>query len=171
MITLFPLYSQTNGRLWGGLEVGYGLSLADKGKMYDLSYGRDAKMTISTIKAVLGYYITPRLSLGAGIGLSSYTLPGVNTAPLCIDIRYHPVRDNLNIVLNGDIGYSLATSESDTKGKFMADFSLGYKLFNIKKINITPAIGYNYINYSVDNVFGKSNQSRHSIFMKIGILY
>ncbi len=164
-------YSQTNSKLWGGVEVGFGISLADKGKMYDLKYGKDSEMTTSTIRAIMGYYIMPQLSFGAGIGLSSYTKPSVNTLPLCLDIRFHPIQENQNLVLISNIGYSLATSESDINSKFMTDFSVGYKLTNIKKIGIIPAIGYNYNSYSVDNVFGKSNQSRHSLFLKVGVIY
>lgn len=34
----------------------------------------------------------------------------------------------------------------------------------------SPSIGYNYINYSIENV-KKLNQSRLSIFLKIGLIY
>jgi hypothetical protein len=171
LTSFFPLFSQTNGKLWGGLELGFGIGLADKGNMYDISFGDDNKMTTGTIRGVLGYYVMPQLSIGAGIGLSSYTKPGINTIPVCFDMRFHPMKDNMNLVLNGDFGYALSTNENDLKGKFITDISVGYKLFNIKKISFTPFIGYNYSNYKVDNAFGKSTQSRHSVFFKIAAIY
>lgn len=64
-------YSQTNHRLWGGFEVGYGLSLSDRGDNYKVSYGGDTKMTISTLRGIVGYYVIPQLSVGAGIGFNS----------------------------------------------------------------------------------------------------
>lgn len=175
LISLFLLsfitisQAQTNHKLWGGLEVGYGLSLSDRGDNYKLSYGGDSKMTISTIRGVIGYYVLPQLSVGAGIGFNSYTKPGVNTVPLCLDFRYHPL-DNRNFSISGNIGYVVATSEDDLKGKFLSDIAVGYKVWNLGKISVIPSIGYNYINYSVENE-KKLNQSRHSIFLKIGLIY
>jgi hypothetical protein len=194
-ISLFPAYSQTNGKLWGGLEAGYGIGLSDKGDYYNLSYGSGnipfaewqpislgvnrSEMDVNIIRLVLGYYVIPQLSLGAGIGFNTNSLPGVSTLPLYIDIRYHPVADNPNLVLNVAAGYAPLISEHDTKGKFLADFSVGYKLFNLKKVSFVPFIGYNFINYSLSNPYnypndpiaGTFNQSRHSIFLKIGMFY
>jgi hypothetical protein len=177
-------HSQTNNRLWGGLEIGGGISLADKGKMYNITYG-DSKMTTGTIRAIIGYYITPQISIGGGIGQSGYLDPALrtpppcgnyrsaalSTLPLCLDFRFHPIQDNLKLVLNANVGYSLLTNESDLNSKFMTDIAVGYKIANIGKISIVPAIGYNYNNYSIDNVYEKSNQSKHSVFLKIGIFY
>ena len=161
-------YAQ-NRKLWGAVEVGYGISLSDKGDAYDVSYGSDHKMAMSLIRALLGYYVTPDLSLGAGIGLNSYTqLEGLNTLPVFIDVRYHPFT-NKRFLLNGDIGYNLATSENNKDGKWLFDFSFGYKLLN-KRISIIPAIGYNYCSYSIDGS-SKMNQSRHSLFLKVGVAF
>ncbi|MEG2855768.1 hypothetical protein, partial [Bacteroides sp.] len=72
-------------------------------------------------------------------------------------------------LLNGDIGYNLATSENNKDGKWLFDFSFGYKLLD-KRISIIPAIGYNYCSYSIDGS-SKMNQSRHSLFLKVGVAF
>lgn len=176
LISLFLLsffsslsYSQTNHRLWGGLEVGYGLSLSDRGDNYKVSYDGDTKMTISSLRGVVGYYVIPQLSVGVGIGFNSYTKPGLNTIPVCLDLRYHPL-ENKKFSINGNIGYTIATSENYFNGKFMSDISVGYKLLNLGKLSLIPSFGYNFINYSVENK-KKLNQSRHSLFLKIGLIY
>jgi hypothetical protein len=165
-------YSQ-NSKLWGGLEVGYGLNLSDKGDSYKISYGGDTKMTITSLRGILGYYVIPQLSIGAGIGFNSYTVPSLNAVPVCLDIRYHPL-ENRNFLLNGNIGYSLATSEEEFDSKVMTDISIGYKISNIGKFSLVPAIGYNFINYSINSPFENEknlNQSRHSLFIKVGLIY
>jgi hypothetical protein len=126
LIPLYPVFPQTNRKLWGGLEVGYGLSISDKGGIYKYSYGNDTKMSISYVRGILGYYIVPQMSVGIGIGLSSYTKPAVNTVPVCLDLRYHPVVNTHNLVLNGSLGYSLLTSENELKEKILTDISVGY---------------------------------------------
>jgi hypothetical protein len=161
-------YAQ-NRKLWGGIEVGYGISFSDKGDAYDVSYDNDHKMLINTIRILLGYYVTPDLSLGTGVGFNSYTeLEGLNTLPVFIDVRYRPFT-NKRFLLNGDIGYNLFTSENNKDGNLLFDLSFGYKLLD-KRICIVPAIGYNYCNYSINGT-SKINQSRHSIFLKVGVVF
>ncbi len=126
-------------------------------------------MTISTLRGIVGYYVIPQLSVGAGIGFNSYIKPGLNTIPVCLDLRYHPF-DNKKFSINGNIGYTIATSENDLNGKFMSDISLGDKVLNLGKLSLVPSFGYNFINYSVENE-KKLNQYRHSLFLKIGLIY
>jgi len=158
-------FSQNTRKIWGGIELGYGLSLSDDGDCYDISFGNSNKMSISSIRAILGYYITPDLSLGAAIGLNSYSKPGLNILPVFLDVRYHPF-NNKNIQFNGDIGYVLTTSENNRDGKLLADLSVGYILLSNKKVNLIPAIGYNLCTYEV-KADKKYNQSRHSVLFKI----
>lgn len=163
------LYSQENRKLWGAFEVGYGITLSDNGDLFDVNFGNNNKMYISSLRAIIGYYIMPELSLGLGIGLNSYTKPGLNTLPIWLDVRYHPFL-NKKFQINGDIGYAMATSENYLDGKLIADLSFGYELFKIKKIKIVPGIGYNFCNYSVKEM-KNMNQSRHSFFLKIGVIF
>jgi hypothetical protein len=193
-VPFFPAYSQSAGKLWGGLELGYGLSLQDKGDYYNFSYGHrepmapgvvPPNMDINILRLLLGYYVTPQLSLGVGIGFNTYNMPPVSVVPLYMDVRYHPIRHNPNIILNIAAGYSLFTSpqpsRGEVKGKFLSDFAIGYKLFTIKKVSFVPFIGYNYINYTITDSYNyvgdpvvdnfNFNQSRHSVFLKIGVYY
>lgn len=52
----------------------------------------------------------------------------------------------------------------------MSDISVGYKVLNLGKLSLVPSFGYNFINYSVENE-KKLNQYRHSLFLKIGLIY
>lgn len=165
----FSIEAQTNSSLWGGLEIGYGLSLSDKGDIYKYSHSRENNMSITTARGVLGYYITQQMSVGFNIGLNSYSKPTLSTIPMMLDLRYHPLADNLNLFFHGGLGYSMLTSEDELKGKLLADFSAGYKILQINKINIVPSIGYNYFNYSMKHT--NLGQNRHSILLRIGVFY
>jgi hypothetical protein len=58
-----------NKTLWGEIELGYGFSLSDQSKSYNLSYNNfSGRMYMASIRAKAGYYITPQFSLGLGIG-------------------------------------------------------------------------------------------------------
>lgn len=168
------LYAQKH-KLWGGVEVGYGITLSDKGDLYDISYADHKNMRMGTLKLLLGYYITPDVSLGVGVGSNSYNpLNTLNVLPVFLDVRYHPFR-NKRILLNGDVGYTLLTPSDHKTGKFLMDFSVGYKVLD-KKISIIPAIGYNYCSYdagisSSDNMGLDDNQHKHSLFVKVSVVY
>lgn len=47
---------------------------------------------------------------------------------------------NTNLFINADLGHTIATSESDSKEKLIAELSIGYNLFRIGKLSIVPAI-------------------------------
>lgn len=163
LLTLTSISAQSKSKIWAGVEVGYGVTLSDENLP-------QSDKSISTLRGLIGYYVAPNLSLGVGVGLSNYII--TNTVPLCVDVRFHPINSNPNYVINWAVGYSLATSENDVNGKFMTDISLGYKIFNIGKMKIVPAVGYNYNTYSIENELNsKNNYSQHSLFLKIGLLF
>ena len=87
--TLLLFYMLTanaqNNRLWGGVEIGYGYSLAEKKDVHGISYPKNN--SFSSIHAVLGYDVVETLSVGAGIGLNGYSNPGLNTLPLFLNFE------------------------------------------------------------------------------------
>lgn len=170
VVTLTTVQAQTNNKLWGGIEVGYGLGLSDRGESYKISRGDGYKMSYSSLRAIIGYYVLPNFSVGGGIGLGSYTDLSLNTVPVFLDLRFHPLEDNKNFILNGNLGYSIATSETALKSKFQGEFSVGYKIFDLGKISLIPSLGYNYCNYSIESL-NKGSQSRHSLFLRVGFIY
>lgn len=158
-----------NNRLWGGIEVGYGYSLAEKKDVYGISYPKNN--SFSSIQAILGYYVVENLSVGVGIGLNGYSNPGLNTLPLFLNLKFHPFH-NKNIVFSGDLGYSLLSNEANIDAGLLTSMSVGYKVCKIKKISIVPAIGYNFCQYFVKGMNGMNhNDNRSSVFLKLGIVY
>lgn len=167
--SVFTLNSHPSNSFWGGLDIGYGLSLSDKGDIYKYSTNNENKMTMSSVRAIFGYYLNQKLSIGLNLGLNSFSKPTVNTVPIMLDVRYHPISDNLSFFLQGDLGYSTLTSEEELKGKLVFDLSIGYKISQIGKMKISPSIGYNYFNYSLKQP--NLSQNRHSIIFRIGLYF
>lgn len=193
IIIVFPVSSQMNRKLWGGIEYGYGIGLSDsrRNKMKTLYNINDQNaMTMNSFRFVMGYYLNPRFSLGAGLAVNSHSNPQLNTLPLFAEVRYHPFSNLMGFFVNADIGYSLyndgSTYDSNvgfdpyelkkTSGGF-CEISAGWKLLKVKNITIAPAIGYNMAVYKtigkvVDEHFldnERSNWLRHSIFLRLGV--
>ncbi|WP_291528250.1 hypothetical protein [Bacteroides sp. UBA939] len=167
------VYAQKH-KIWVGAELGYGVTLSDKGDLYDMSYADHKDMRIGMLKLLVGYYVTPDLSLGVGAGSSNYNPGTLNILPVFLDVRYHPFK-NKRILLNGDIGCAFLTPAAYKKGKLLMDFSVGYKVLD-KKVSIIPAIGYNYCGYDAgisvsDNIPLKDSQNKHSLFVKVGVIF
>jgi hypothetical protein len=168
------LYAQQR-KTWGAVEVGYGFTMAEKGGFYDEWHGIDPDFSIRTLKLLFGYYIIPDLSVGAGIGLNGYLpLAPLNTTPLWLDLRYHPFK-NKKLLLNSAIGHSFFTPSEQDGENIQIDIALGYKVLD-KRIDIIPAIGYNYCNYSMsafsaDELPTDRNQNKHSLFAKVSVMF
>ncbi len=131
-------------------------------------------MRMGMLKVLVGYYVTPALSLGVGAGSSSYNPGAKNVLPVFLDVRYHPFK-NKRFLLNGDIGCAFLTPAAYSKGELLMDFSVGYKVLD-KKVSIIPAIGYNYCGYDVgvpayNNMQLVDSQNRHSLFVKVGVVF
>lgn len=159
-----------NKRLWGGIEVGYGYTLAKKENVYGICYPNSN--SFSSIQAVLGYYaIEDKLSIGISSGLYGYSNPGLNILPLLLNLKLHPF-NNRNIILGGNLGYSLLTNETNFKAGLLMDAFVGYKICNIWKVSVIPSFGYNFCQYSVNGTDGiKHNNNKNSIFLKLGLAF
>jgi hypothetical protein len=155
------------GSLWGSVEVGYGRSFEKDYSGYN--------MYLASLRGKIGYYITPQFSLGAGIGLNGYHNYTINTLPVVLDIRYHPIKTLSGLYTYADIGASVSDSFNFTSG-FLSDMGLGYKIRLGKRTSFNPAVGYNLFVSSprVYNFVGYSYTyriTRHTIFLQLGFQF
>jgi hypothetical protein len=156
--------------LWGGVEVGYGRSFEKDYSGYN--------MYLASLRVKIGYYITPQFSLGAGIGLNGYHNYSINTLPVVLDIRYHPIKTLSGLYAYADIGASVSDSftTGDFTSGFLSDMGLGYKIHLGKRTSLNPAVGYNLFVSSL-RVYNFVNYSytyritRHTIFLRLGFQF
>ncbi|MCI1779829.1 MAG: hypothetical protein LKI53_07740 [Bacteroidales bacterium] len=177
LFTLFlytvPGFSQMGKRFWGGIELAAGHIFAK-----NLEGAFDASgNTVSFSQVTAGYFITLKLSLGAGIGLKGYENPKINVVPVFADIKYYPFEGKYNkILLDVQLGAPMYTAETDDfRTRFNTCISAGFTLFSSQKLQIIPAIGYDFVKYKLkgnyDPHFFGNAMSRNSIFFKIGFYY
>lgn len=164
---------------WGGFEFAYGLSLSDKGDAYRQKFGKSARMQYLDLRAIFGYYITKTISIGTGIGVSTYSDPRVNVIPVFIDLRYHPISAvNENFYIGFNIGTALADNQSKIDPRLFTEIFVGYKLLDIGNFTLAPSFGYSFYRYTIESFTGESatlpfdlTQRRNSLFFRLSLTY
>jgi hypothetical protein len=162
-----------NRSFWGNIEIGYGLSVSDNGKNSDYNYKNgDSRLSMANLRLKTGYYLTPQFSLGVGIGICNYIIPGkIQTIPVFADIRYYFERLP-KLYTFVDIGASFFNLKNLNRG-FISDIGAGYEIYMGKRCILTPSIGYNQVVYNSrpygisDNQFPDETRIRHSICTRL----
>lgn len=167
-----------NKGFWGGVELDYGLSLSDRGTGYKQKFRKGSRMQMTSVRSVMGYYIVPSFSLGTGVGLSTYSKQRVNTIPIFIDCRIHPLAQlNENFYVNINVGTFLGDNQKHIDSKVFWEASVGYKLFDFGSCNLAPVFGYQFYRYSIDQkgieegVVDAVNQNRRTLFFRLSLTY
>lgn len=167
-----------NTGFWGGVEFDYGLSLSDRGTAYKHKFGGSTHMQMFSLRSVMGYYIVPSFSVGTGVGISTYSKQRINTIPIFLDFRIHPLaRVNENFYINLNIGTFLGDNQKKTEAKLFWEAAVGYKLFDFGSCNLAPAIGYQWYKYSkhiIDaeaDINGLFRQQRRTLFFRLSLTY
>lgn len=99
-------------------------------------------------RMVNGYQFNPRLSVGVGIGYTSYNDP-LNLIPLFLDIKYKFLKANATPFVSFKSGYSFSTwSNEDTqvdahRGGFMINPGIGLQFETNKGFGWYFTAGYN----------------------------
>lgn len=99
----------------------------------------------NSIQTINGYFVSPKFSLGLGLGLERFNNPGANTFPVFIDARYY-LEDNYNsFYAFGNIGTLIKIADNYNKGG-MVGAGIGYKFFinSSKTIALVTDLGYNH---------------------------
>lgn len=175
-----PLKAQNLKKgFWGSFDMSYGLTLSDKGSLYKHKYGGSTHMQAFDLRTEFGYYFTRAFSIGAGIGVATYSEPRINWVPVFVDFRYHPITHiNENFYVGFDFGTGLMDNQKKLDPKFFMELYAGYKLFDIGRFTLAPAIGYSFYKYSVKSDgsgFAETmytyKQKRNTLFLRLSLSY
>lgn len=170
------LLAQSSKTFWGEVTLGYGRSLGDYGKSYDVLHRDGDNMYMVSLKAKAGYYVTPQLSLGVGAGLGGYHNPRFNTLPVFAEVRYSvkPVPQLFSYLNVGTSLSALGAFGAFGSGAIM-EAGAGYSIKLGKRTALNPAIGYNVLLYRQafteflsDVVLYTEARHRHTIFLQLG---
>lgn len=127
---------------------------------------------IASVRGVVGYYVHPDLSLGAGTGIHSYIYKeeGTTFVPALFDVKYHPFK-NKRITLNACMGYNLLSAKRENDGKWLYELAIGYKGRCLSD-NLWGmlSLGYSYSDINTRRPSG-DRFSRGAVFIKISVIY
>lgn len=114
------------------------------------------------LRTIFGYFITPKISAGIGLGFDGYHDPAdINTAPLFLDLRGYLKDEPQTIFAYLNLGQSIKIADAHEKGFFMG-LGLGYQ-----RKKIIGSIGYNL--QKIDLI--ESSISISSIAFNLGLLF
>lgn len=164
---------------WGGFEFAYGLSLSDKGDAFRQKFGKNARMQFVDLRSIFGYYITKTISVGTGVGVSTYSDPRVNLISVFLDFRYHPISAvNENFYIGFNIGTALADNQSKIDPRLFSEIFIGYKLVDIGNFTLAPSLGYSFYRYTIESFASDLSaahtdltQRRNSLFLRLSLTY
>jgi hypothetical protein len=162
---------QKQKTLWGSVELGYGIGLLETGA----SGSRGTKseygyMEVVNTRLKAGYYVSPNLSLGAGICAGNYTGYRINAVPVFADVRWHFTKSP-KLFAFADIGASFFEGGFKDKG-FVSELGASYRFAFGRRCALNPSVGYNLIAYRQTyrnlvlldpNASAAENRVRHSI--------
>ncbi|MDR1022842.1 MAG: hypothetical protein LBL94_06180 [Prevotellaceae bacterium] len=182
--------AQSSGATWANLELGYGWTLADKGK-YDLANVSD-KMYMAIFHFKLRYYVTDAVSLAAGVGVTPYSNYDITTVPVFAGLQYDFSRIP-RLFAYADVGFPLSaeTSSNDFLSSWLADYSVsyvsgvvanagvGYRIAYSERRSLYVALGYHLFRYglSINFLNGVSDEqlsdkrAKHAILLRVGYTF
>jgi hypothetical protein len=183
-------FAQSDETFWANLELGYGWTLADKGR-YRFADDND-RMNMSLFQLKLRYYVTDALSLTAGVGLTPYHNYNITTTPVSAGLQYDFVHIP-RLFAYADVGFPLSaeTASSDfftswftyydvryTSG-FAANAGAGYRIASSARRSLYVAVGYHLLRYNVSVSFlnGISDEqltdrrAKHAILLRVGYTF
>ncbi|MDR0560270.1 MAG: hypothetical protein LBG92_08860 [Prevotellaceae bacterium] len=129
-------------KLWGSFDLGLMGTLSDNGSHIFGTTNRDDYYKAWGMRAMVGYYIIPRISLGFGVGnWNSRVLP------VFFDFRYLLAKKWYAYT---DIGGLISNGAAEKSG-FVSEAGLGFRFRIWKKIVFTPSIGYTIMSYRGTN--------------------
>lgn len=168
---------QKNQGFWGTIEYSYGFGLADNGDLYDFKRP-DWKMETHTLRLVMGYFATPYVSVGAGVGLAGHHSPSINTLPVFADFRYFFNGTQRSFFAYTDLGASIAL-DNHYKTGMLVDLGFGRSFPIGRRSAFIPSIGYNLAGYKTEFKYIENNltftetdnRTRHTLFVRIGLSF
>jgi hypothetical protein len=164
------LNAQEVKSFWGSVELGYGWNMRDNGNTGGNIKSQIFKGDMRTVYLKAGYYLLPRFSLGAGLGLRHYSVGITNTLPVFVDARYH-LKSLPQLYGYVDVGASVANKESAFTSGFMSDIGLAYKIRLGKRMSLNPSIGYNLFTYSLNVLALTEKRSKHTVYLQLGFQF
>ncbi|RZK12381.1 MAG: hypothetical protein EOO46_03390 [Flavobacterium sp.] len=127
------------------------------------------------LQTINGYFLSPYVSLGVGVGLEGYISPTINTFPAYADVRLYLENDFSSPFIFANYGTLLKIGDEFRKGNMFA-VGAGYKFFvgKEKRTALVTDLSYSGRNISMtDKSFKDSDETvtTGGISLGIGVIF
>ena len=149
------------------LDYHYYFGLAEKVSINRHTDTRsDYKMGGNSLTLAARYDVHPKVSVGAGFGLSRYTLP------IYVTLRYKPIEKMKDAYVFTDLGYGIDSEEDDFTPGVLFNLGVGYTKMFAKHFGVNFQLGYNlkqfkYTHSNIPNL----EATRHSVIFGLGLTF
>lgn len=138
-----------------------------------------AKTTAHNYALEAGYMLTPRLSLGVGVGYERFwtrTGSAIDMVPLYLHANYFYGKRRGGFFNYARLG-GLLSADHDARTGFTGGAGVGYRLMLYRRFGVDFKVGYDYSHTSVNKrywayqSFDGVGWSRHSLSLGVGLVF
>lgn len=138
-----------------------------------------AKTTAHNYALEAGYMLTPRLSLGVGVGYERFwtrTGSSIDMVPLYLHADYFYGKRRGGLFNYARLG-GLLSADHDARTGFTGGAGVGYRLMLYRRFGVDFKVGYDYSHASVNKrywayqSFDGVGWSRHSLSLGVGLVF
>lgn len=128
----------------------------------------------NSLTTINGYFLSPRFSLGLGLGFERFNEPNSNHFPIFLDARYYLDNDFNTFYAFANGGVFSKLDESFNKGGFIGA-GIGYKFFidDNRSICLVTDVGYYHrlIKLNFQNNPNESDLILNGVSLSLGLLF
>lgn len=127
------------------------------------------------LQTINGYFLSPYISLGVGVGLEGFISPTINTFPAYADVRVYLENDYSSPFIFADYGTLLKIGDEFRRGNMFA-VGAGYKFFvgKEKRTSLITDLSFSGRNISMTDASFKDSDrtfTTRGISLGIGVIF
>ena len=173
LLILLSINAKAQCKFHVDLDYHYYFGLAEKVSINRHTDTRsDYKMGGNSLTLAARYDVHPKVSVGAGFGLSRYTQGYVNTLPVYVTLRYKPIEKMKDAYVFTDLGYAIESKKDDFTQGALFNLGVGYTKMFAKHFGVNFQLGYNLKTFS--HPYGDMpalKATRHSVIFGLGLTF
>ncbi|MDR6969463.1 hypothetical protein J2X31_003494 [Flavobacterium arsenatis] len=127
------------------------------------------------LQTINGYFLSPYISLGVGVGLEGFISPTINTFPAYADVRVYLENDYSSPFIFADYGTLMKIGDEFRRGNMFA-VGAGYKFFvgKEKRTSLVTDLSFSGRNISMTDASFKDSDrtfTTRGISLGIGVIF
>lgn len=130
----------------------------------------------NSLQTINGFFLSPSLSVGLGLGLDGYRKPTLNTLPVFLDVRLYLEENGNSLFAFTDIGASVRIGGDTSSLRRGGLFNLGggYKFSVSRKIDMISEVYFSHKSISRTNEGLRDSNDKlrlNGVGLSIGVMF